>query len=932
MFRKDERMIFGKPYLYLASLAAMAVLSLSPLRGAGQGAGVRLANLRCEMLHDPLGIDAMHPRFSWEIYGGSRGIRQVAYQLLAATSPGKLEEGKADLWNTGEITSGRSVNVLYEGKALQSGMSCYWKVRIWTAAGASSWSSVHHWSMGLLRPSDWQASWIGLDRSFPWDSATSKFSRLSARYFRKGFSVGRTIEKATVYVSGLGYYRLYVNGRRIGDQVLTPSPTDYTKTVLYNTYDVTGALRPGNNVVGAVLGNGLFFTMRQHYKTYKIKNFGYPKMRLQLVITYDDSSRQVIATDTTWKVTADGPIRSDNIYDGATYDATREMPGWSASGFNDSGWLQAERVDAPGGRMEAQMNEKVRIVDTVAPRSIHYLRPGVYIMDMGRNMAGWVRMRVRGERGRAVTLRFGETLQANGELATANLRDAKATDVYILSGKGQESWAPAFVYHGFRYVEITDYPGVPKTTDFTGEVVSDGLTATGTFTTSNALINRIYENAVGSIVSDYKGLPVDCPQRNERMPWLGDRGMSSVGESFVLDNQKLYERWLQDIREAQTPEGVIPDVAPAFWHYYTDDITWPATYFQVTEMLYRQYGDLRPIREHYRSMQRWVDHIRSKYMTGYLVPKDKYGDWCMPPASLELIHARDSSRITAGELIATAYYYHILSLMQRFARVLGKDADAGRYAALAAKVKKAFNDRYFNPRTAAYDNQTVTAMLLPLSFGMTPRGQQGRVASRMDSAVIHVWHGRVSTGVIGTQWLMKGVTGTGRPDLAFGMLNTTAYPGWGYMAAHGATTTWELWNGNKANPEMCSRNHVMLLGDLVVWLYEDLGGIKSGGAGYKHIVMRPVAVDSLDFVHASYHSIHGLIKSDWTRKGNHFYWNISIPGNTSARVYIPAEAAEDIRESGKSLSSAPGVKLLGHGDGRVLCEIGSGDYSFDSVL
>jgi alpha-L-rhamnosidase len=408
--------------------------------------------------------------------------------------------------------------------------------------------------------------------------------------------------------------------------------------------------------------------------------------------------------------------------------------------------------------------------------------------------------------------------------------------------------------------------------------------------------------------------------------------MSAYGESFVLDNQKLYERWLTDIQQAQTPEGVIPDVAPAYWHYYTDDISWPATYFMVAEMLYRQYGDLRPIREHYASMQKWVEHIREKYMTAGLIPKDKYADWCMPPASLELIHARDPSRITAGELIATASYYHVLSLMQQFARLLAKPKDAGAYAQLAAKVRTAFNARYFDPKTATYDNHTVTAMLLPLSFGMVPQAEEPVVASRMASDIVHTWHGHVSTGVIGTRWLMKGVSRFGRPDLAFGMLNTTGYPGWGYMAAHGATSTWELWNGNKANPEMCSRNHVMLLGDLVVWLYEDLGGIKSDSAAYKNIVMKPVDIDSLDFVHASYHSIHGLIKSAWSRKGKHFHWDISIPGNTSARVYLPAENAEEIRESGKSLSSAPGVTLLSHGNGRVVCEIGSGNYSFDSTL
>ncbi|MGH2645666.1 MAG: alpha-L-rhamnosidase C-terminal domain-containing protein, partial [Chitinophagaceae bacterium] len=358
--------------------------------------------------------------------------------------------------------------------------------------------------------------------------------------------------------------------------------------------------------------------------------------------------------------------------------------------------------------------------------------------------------------------------------------------------------------------------------------------------------------------------------------------------------------------------GVIPDVAPAFWHYYTDDITWPSTYFLVADMLYRQYGDLRPVEKHYASMKKWVSHIHKKYMVDYLIPKDKYGDWCMPPAEMELIHARDSSRITDGELIATAYYYHVLTIMRYFARLLRNPIDAQHDSLLAGKIKKAFNKKFLNKKTCEYCNNTVTANILPLYFGITPVKERQKVFENVVNEITNVYHDHISTGVIGTSWLMRVLTEYGRPDIAYDIVTNRTYPGWGYMVAEGATTIWELWNGNKANPRMSSRNHVMLLGDLIVWFYENLAGIKSDvqHPGFKKIVMKPVLIDSLKFVHASYHSIHGWIRSSWDKEEYHFKWNISIPGNTQAIIYIPAYKEKEITESGRNISSVKGIRFV----------------------
>jgi alpha-L-rhamnosidase len=887
--------------------------------------------LRCERLNNPAGIDVLKPRLSWVIQSAERNIEQVAYQVLVASSPEKLAGNKADIWNSGKVRSSQSVHVPYAGKTLPGRTACYWKVKVWTNKGETGWSETAFWSMGLLQSTDWQAKWIGLDKSFAWDSVT-QWSRLSARYFRKPFTVNASIKKATAYIVGLGLYELYVNGKKIGDQVLAPAPTDYTKTVFYNTHDVTRQLQQGNNTVGVVLGNGRFFTMRQNYKPQKIRTFGFPKMRLQLEIEFTNGTRKIIASDETWKVTADGPIRSNNEYDGEEYDATKELTDWNKNGFNDNNWLRVELVKAPGGVIRSQVNANMKVMSVVKPVSIKPVKPGVFIMDMGQNMVGWIHMQVKGDRGQKVKLRFAESLQPNGELYVANLRDARVTDVYTLKGGSTESWQPSFVFHGFRYVEISGYPGTPAMNDFEGRVVYDDMPTTGQFTTSNETLNQIYKNAWWGINGNYKGMPIDCPQRNERQPWLGDRSIGSLGESFMFGNGLLYAKWLDDIEEAQTEAGVIPDVAPAFWNYYSDNMTWPGAYLTIADMLYTQYADKRPIEKHYASMRKWLGYMRGKYMKDFIVTKDKYGDWCVPPESPELIHSKDSMRKTDGPLIATAYYYRMLQYMQRFALLLNKPADAKEYMLLANNIKTAFNQRFYNAKKKQYSNNTVTANLLPLYFGMVPDSLHDAVFTSISNKILDDDHGHLSTGLLGTQWIMRGLSRYGRPDIAYTLATNRSYPSWGYMVDHGATTIWELWNGNTANPSMNSQNHVMLLGDLLAWCYENLAGIKSDSVqtGFKNIIMQPTPVDGLQFVKASYQSAYGIIKSEWQNGIDQFSWQVTIPANTKAMLYIPASSENAITENGKPVTTVEGIRCMGMQGKRAVLQVGSGNYHFVS--
>ncbi|MDR1936914.1 MAG: alpha-rhamnosidase, partial [Tannerellaceae bacterium] len=470
--------------------------------------------------------------------------------------------------------------------------------------------------------------------------------------------------------------------------------------------------------------------------------------------------------------------------------------------------------------------------------------------------------------------------------------------------------------------------------DFEGRVVYDEMDVTGQFETSDPTINQVYKNAYWGIRGNYRGMPTDCPQRDERMGWLGDRAVGSQGESFIFDNHNLYAKWLDDIEQSQRETGSIPDVAPNYWSIYSDNMTWPGAYIIIANMLYEQYGDKEPIVKHYDSMKKWMKYMRDKYMDNDIMTKDTYGDWCMPPESPELIHSQDPARKTDAAVLGTTFYFRMLYLLERFATLLDKPAEAQAFAQEAATVKDAFNARFFNRETRQYSNNTVTANLLSLCYGMVPDEDREAVFGHIVDKTMGEFNGHVSTGLVGIQWLMRGLTEYGRPDIALRIATNRTYPSWGYMVEHGATTIWELWNGNTADPAMNSGNHVMLLGDLIVWYYENLAGIrnKPGSTGFKQIELKPCPVDGLDWVTASYHSVRGQIESAWKKEGDTFRWQVTIPGNTTAFVYIPTKDKDRITESGAGISSVSGVRFIESKDGYALYELGSGRYDFASGL
>ena len=884
-------------------------------------APVSVTNLRCESLSNPVGIDIATPRLGWELSSAVSGVRQTGYRIIVASSLDKLNANEGDLWDSRFVESDNTLYIPYSGSELKSRMKCYWKVKVTTNKGSAGWSAPAEWSMALLECSDWKAEWTGLDKSFPGD-VLENHTRLSARYFRKEFALEqKTVANAMLYISGLGFYEAFINGKRIGSQVFAPTATDYSKVVKYNTFDVTELLADGNNAIGVILGNGRYFSMRQP----GVRHFGFPKMITQLEVIYTDGSQQTIASDASWKVTANGPTCSNNEFDGEEYDARMEMPGWYLVGFDDSNWLQAEKTEAPGGKLEAQKNRNIQIMETISPIAISEPKPGMYILDMGQNMVGWLRMKVKGNAGDRVTLRFSEILKDDGSIYLDNIRSALVTDKYTLNGEGIEIWEPSFTYHGFRFVEITGFPGTPTLDNFEGRVIYDEMEVTGHFETSNPMINKIYKNAYWGIRGNYRSMPTDCPQRDERMGWLGDRAVGSLGESFIFGNHLLYAKWLDDIEQAQLENGCVPDVAPNYWHVYNENMTWPGAYLIIANMLYDQFGDKEPIVKHYASMKKWMNFMKEKYMVDYIMPKDTYGDWCMPPESPELIHSKDPARITDPAVLGTTFYYHLLTLLNRFALLLDKPDDATAFSKEAELVKNAFNEKFLNKTTGYYSNNTVTANILPLRFGMTPDEYEEAVFNNIVEKTMGEFKGHVSAGLVGIQQLMRGLSDYGRTDIAYKIATKRTYPSWGYMAENGATTIWELWNGNTADPAMNSGNHVMLLGDLITWFYGYLAGIQNaaGSVGYKQIAFKPYLPEGLNYVDASFQSVRGYIGSSWQVEDGAFKWTIEVPANCSAIVYVPAGNKEAVK-------MPSGAKYIGMEGDYALFEVQSGKYRFDS--
>ena len=840
-----------------------------------------------------LGLDEQSPRFGWQIQSKANDIRQQSYRIIVASTADKAKERTGDVWDSGVITSDCSQWIEYGGSPILPNQPFYWCVQVTTNQGETKWSDVATWSSGLLDDANWKGEWIGLDSLVTGEDSQMRHSRLRSRYMRQEFATDKDkrVQRATAHVSGLGYYAMFLNGERMPDNCLSPAPTDYAKSVIYNTYDVTDLIQR-ENCIGIILGGGYYYAMTQNYQTNVRTTYGFPCLLMNLIVEYSDGTVETISTDTTWKVNIDGPIRYSNLYDGMMYDARKELKGWLTPGYDDSAWLAAHSVKAPGGKLTGNLLPPVIVYETDEPLWIKQVG-NRYIVDFGTNNTGRIVLKeMKLPMGDTLCIRYAELLdKGDTTLYTANMREAENTDYFIGNGE-QREFTTEFLWHGFRYAEIIGIKGL-KARNLVRENMADDLATDASITIHDAdgndMLNRIINNAYRGIMSNYKGIPMDCPQRDERMPWLGDRTTGCLGESYLTNNHAIYTKWVKDICECQRSDGRISDVAPAYWRLYNTNITWPAALPFSCDMLYRQYGDIRPMQRSYETIHRWLSHIRQKSYADGLLTYDRYGDWCVPPERLDMIHSEDSARITDGQLLASTYYYYLCRMMARYASLTGNDSLATYYLQEAETTQRAINNRFLTT-DGRYDNATVTANLLPLAMGVVPDSMRQTAHKQLISAIVEKNNSHISCGVIGIQWLMRYLSESGHGDLAYRMASTDTYPSWGYMVKNGATTIWELWNGNTADPSMNSGNHVMLLGDLLPWCYEHLAGFRSDYTrnGFKHIVFAPdFSIQQISGVEAHYPSIHGSIQSNWHRQGESIMWDILIPANTTAEAHLP---------------------------------------------
>lgn len=860
--------LFGGVLALISPVSATITLPVIRLTGAP-------LQLRCELMENPLGVDRSQPRLSWWVGDPTPDAVQAAYQVVVATSP-ELLANKPDVWDSGRIGTDQSIGLEYAGPALAPRQRYFWRVRTWNAHGeVSPWSETNWWEMGLLRPEEWHAKWIGHPPRSTAESAP-------AVLLRREFDVNKPVRRARLYATARGLFEPHLNGDRIGRDFFVPGWTDFALRNQYLTYDVTALLKPGRNALGIVLGDGWhngYMLSRVNKKNWYGDDTSFSG---QLEIEYADGGRETIVTDETWRV-ATGAILSSDIYNGESYDARQDPGAWTTAGFDAGHWQAPRIVDGAPRQLVAKVSPPVRVQEMLPARTVIRAANGEWVFDVGQNMAGWARIHLRGRAGQAVRLRFAEMLNLDGTLYTANLRSAKATDVYIFARDGEIEWEPHFTYHGFRYVGVSGVDGPLETSAVTGVVMQTDLPATGAFETSDSAVNRLQSNIRWSQRANEFENPTDCPQRDERFGWTGDTQFFMRTATFNFDVSTLFEKWLGDVRDAQQPDGAFTDYAPKL-----DETNSAPAYSDAGVIcpwiLYERFGDTRVLAESYGPMKAWIEYQR-KNSHDLLRPNEGFGDWLSPDAAVSKYAP------TPKDLIGTAYFAYTTELVGRTAAVLGKADEAAHFAGLRAEIGAAFN-REFVTAGGRIVGDTQTAYVLALAFDLLPENMRPAAVDHLvDDLRRRQWH--VSTGFVGISLLMPVLDRFGRNDAAFHLLQQRSYPSWLYQVNLGATSIWERWNSYSAETgfgdvHMNSFNHTVW-GAVGEWLYATVGGIAPDPAapGFKRFRICPQPGGGITWAKASLDSPHGRIESDWRRDGIHFHLRAKIPPNTRALVELP---------------------------------------------
>ncbi len=746
-----------------------------------------VSNLTCEYRTNPLGIDVLQPRLSWQLESSQRGARQTAYRILVAVSETGLS-GSGLLWDSGKVSSDQSIHVKYGGPALVSGQRVYWKVLVWDEAGQEAESAFAWWELGLLDRTDWSGQWIGAFYS------GGPRTTSPALYLRKEFSITKQLVSARLYATALGLYECYLNGLRVGDALLTPGWTDYNKRIQYQVYDVIDLIQAGANAWGAILGDGwcvghIAWVGRQRYTDR-------PQFLAQIILTYSDDSKEIIATNNSWKITP-GPILESDMLMGESYDARRELTDWFNPGYDDAPWWAAEVFEDRGAALVATNGPEVKRQEELRPVKIHKIPDFVnprWIFDLGQNMVGWIRLCVRGEKGTTVSIRYAEVLNPDGTLYTANLRTARNTDYYTLKGGKEEVWEPHFLFHGFRYVELLGFLDIPTEDTVTGIVIHSDTPVTGTFECSDPLINQLQHNILWGQKGNFVDVPTDCPQRDERLGWTGDAQVFIQTAAYNMNVAGFFTKWTRDLEDAQFPDGAYPAVAPnpSAWSIGDGGPAWADAGVICPWVIYECYGDIRLLEERYASMQRFIEFLSQTSQNGLRCYTEYegwhgFGDWL----ALDGSDGREGG--TSKELIGTAFFAYSSHLLGKIAQILGKEEDAERYGIFSQQAREAFVKHFVLP-DGTIKGGTQTSYVLALYFDLLPVSLRPTAVAELVRN-IEQRDNHLSTGFVGTPYLNRVLSDAGHLDTAYALLKQTTWPSWLYSVTQGATTIWERWDG-----------------------------------------------------------------------------------------------------------------------------------------
>ena len=884
---------------------------------------VTVTNLLCEHSTNPIGLDVLKPRFSWQLESAKRNVLQSAYEIRVGSSEA-VEKNL--LWRSGKIESAQSLYVPYQGPDVQSGTRYYWQVRVWDKTGkASAWSKPAFWEMGLLQPSDWKAKWIEV--GYTEDSVMRP-----SPYLRKTFEAAKKVRSARLYITSHGLYEAFLNGKRVGDAYLTPGWTSYNKRLQYQVYDVTNLLQQGVNTIGAMLGSGWYRGSLAWERNFNIYGKSLA-LFAQLNITYADGSSDMVTTNDSWKSNT-GAIAYSEIYHGEIQDARSEKNEWATAKYNDADWKGVVVKEYPINILVGTYNEPIRKHETFKPVKILTTPKGEKVIDFGQNLVGWVQLSVKGEAGDSIKIFHAEVLDKAGNFYTDNLRAAKQRNIYVLKGNGEENFEPHFTFQGFRYIKVEGFPGELKPENFTAVALYSDMQPTGSFSSSHPLINQLQHNIQWGQKGNFLDVPTDCPQRDERLGWTGDAQVFFRTASYNMDVKNFFAKWLKDVAADQRPDGAVPHVIPNVLNENSaGSAGWADVSVIIPWNMYLAYGDTAVLQNQYESMKNWIGFMQKNSTDNLWNKGFHFGDWLFYRPNDD---NDGRAAVTDKYLISQCFFANSTQLLIDAAKVLGKTEDVASYSNLLKNIKEAFLKEYVTP-SGRLVSSTQTAYVLALQFDMLPENLRQQAAKRLAENVAS-YNNHLTTGFLGTPYLCHVLSRFGYTDVAYKLLLQETYPSWLYPVKMGATTIWERWDGQKPDstfqtPGMNSFNHYAY-GAIGDWMYRVVTGIDTyeEAPGYKKIKIQPHLGSGLSEAAADYNTGYGLVKSHWKTEGKQLKMEVEIPANTTATVYVPATDAGGVKENNKSLTSVKEIKVSGAEGGYVVMELGSGKYSFTSIL